>query len=596
VETVVEGIGERRLLLVLDNFEQVLAAADTVARLLAGTSGLKIIVTSRAPLHLSGEQELPVPPLALPESGTDLDLEALLATEAVALFVLRAQTVRPDFALTSANARAIVEICVRLDGLPLAIELAASRVRLLPPEALLARLGHRLDLLQSTAADRTDRQRTLRGAIDWSHDLLDADARALFRRLAVFVGGWDLDDAEAVVPAAGQLPLDLLDGLGALVDHSLVRQDAAAGEPRFGMLETIREYGLEQLDGSGDRDDTERAHATWFLGLSVRLGPSFTAAGEALERAGTEHDNIRAALRWALDHGESELALSASGALWRFWHMRGHLREGQRLSSEALALHGAEAATFGRARALYGLASLSYWMGEYASSRAAYEESLAVARAIGAESSEAETLYALGFLYGIDKDYDAAHAVFLESHAIAVRLGDRLAIANALFGAGFTEWLAGRYEHALEELEQVLPMFEQLGDRFSLINAYGVMGRVLEVLGRVEEGRIFHLRVLEGSLEIGDRSMTAMALGDLASLEAQRGDFELALRLDGAQHLVTERLGGSAPRELVRTVDPEELARAAAVPEADIQRLREEGRRLSDAAVVELAKDGQLPA
>ena len=333
-----------------------------------------------------------------------------------------------------------------------------------------------------------------------------------------------------------------------------------------------------------------------FLELAVRLGPSFTAAGAALDQAAVENDNIRAALRWALDHDETELALSASGALWRFWHLRGHLREGQRLTSEALALPGAGAATLGRARALYGLGSLRYWMGEYAASKAAYDDSLAVARAIGAESSEAETLYALGFLYGIDKDYDAAHTVFMQSRAIAERLGDRLAIGNALFGAGFTEWLAGRNEHALEEVLQVLPIFEQLGDRFSLINAYGVLGRVLEDLGRVEEGRSYHLRVLEGSLEIGDRSQIAMALLDLASLEAQRGNFELALRLDGASHLVTERLGGSAPSELVRTVDPQQLARDAHLPDAQIRALVEQGRGLSDEDLMPLAKDGQLPA
>ncbi len=589
IEIIVDAIAEREVLLVLDNFEQVLPAAVTVARLLEATSVAKVVVTSRAPLHIFGEQELPVPPLQLPDVAADDTPEALLASEAGALFVARARAVRPDFQLTPANVRAIVQICIRLDGLPLAIELAASRVRLLPPEALLLRLGRSLDLLSSTAADRTDRQRTLRGAIDWSYELLEAPTRLVFRRLSVFVGGWGIEDAEGVVGASASPAGDLFDELGRLIDHSLVHQDAHEGEPRFGMLETIREYGRELLDAAGETPAIERAHATWFLELVLRLAPSFSRIGPELVRAEQDHDNIRAALRWAIDHGETESALSASGAMWRFWHLRGHLREGLRLSREALALPGADAPTPGRARALYGLGSLAYWLADYPAARTGYLEALSVARVIGDSATEAEALYALGFLYDIERDYAAARAAFEESRLIAERINDPLAVANAMFGTAFTDRLEGRIDEALAIMADVLPRYEAVGDTFATVNAYGVIGRILQAAGDLEAGRGYHLRELTGAVAIGDRTMVAMALSDLASLEATAGRFEIALRLHGTASRETERVGGKAPDELTLVRDPRVLARAAGYAEADIETLIQDGRGLSDDAAVRVA-------
>ncbi len=590
VDTVADRIRGSRLLLILDNFEQVLGAADVVSGLLERTQEPRILVTSRAPLHLAGEQEFPVPPLRIPAASDVPDLDALTQSEAVALFLQRATTVRPDFRLTAANAMAIVEICARLDGLPLAIELAASRIRLLPPEALLSRLQRRLDLLQSTSADRTDRQRTLRGAIDWSYDLLETGDRAAFRRFAIFVGGWDLGDAEAVTTAVSGEPTEVFDALDGLVDHSLVRQDAESGEPRFGMLETIREYGIEQLREAGELEAVARAHGTRFLGLAIELGPEFTASPEHLDRAGRDHDNIRAALRWAIDAGELELATEAAGALWRFWHLRGHLREGDRWTSEILA-RAPRVASHGRTRALNGLAGLRYWLGDYVAARAAYQEMLKSARATGDLASEAEANYSLGFIFAIDRDYDAARASYRESGRVAEGIGDRTAVANALMGSAFADFLDGRYAEARDGMLRVVPLFRAIGDDYLYFNAVGVLGRALQYLGRHGEARDAASEQLDGALEIGDGTMVAMALHDLASDATQRGDFERGLRLEGASRALVERLGGGAPNALMGVLEPEELATKAALPRDAIDGWLGEGRALAEDAALALARE-----
>jgi predicted ATPase/class 3 adenylate cyclase len=589
VETIADRIQRSRMLLILDNFEQVLGASEVVTGLLERTQEPKILVTSRAPLHLSGEQDFPVPPMRLPDAGDAGNLEVLTQSEAVALFMQRASTVRPDFTLSASNAMTIVEICARLDGLPLAIELAASRIRLLPPEALLSRLQHRLDLLQSSATDRTDRQRTLRGAIDWSYDLLAVGDRAVFRRLAIFVGGWDLGDAEAVAAiAVGDTP-DLLDTLERLVDHSLVRQDAESGEPRFGMLETIREYGVEQLREAGDLDVVARAHGERFLGLAIELGPEFTASPASLDRAGREHDNIRAALRWAIDAGELELVMEAAGALWRFWHLRGHLREGDRWTTEVLG-RAADEPSHGRTRALNGLAGLRYWMGDYVAARMAYQGMLDGSRAIDDGASEAEANYSLGFIHSIDRDYEAAREAYRESHRVAERIGDRTAVANALMGSGFTDFLDGRYAEARDSMLQVVPLFKAIGDEYLYLNAVGVLGRALQYLGQHVDARTAAIEQLDGALRIGDGTMVAMALHDLASDATQQADFERGLRLEGASRALVERLGGGAPNALMGVLEPEQVAAKAAVPQEAVDRWVAEGRELSDEAAIALAR------
>jgi predicted ATPase len=345
-----ESLQDKQMLLVLDNFEQVVAAAPLVAELLAACPRLKCLVTSRVVLRLRGEHEFPVPPLDLPDPRHLPAMDTLSQYAAVELFIQRALALKPDLRVDNATAPAVVAICVRLEGLPLAIELAAARIKLFPPQALLARLGRRLELLRGGTRDMPERHQTLRHAIAWSYDLLEAGEQALFRRLAVFAGGCTLEAAEVVcqavhAPAAGPgQSLEVLDGVASLVDKSLLRQQAqVSGEPRFRMLETLCEYGLECLTASGEEPAVRRAHADYYRVLVEAAEPALTGpAQEAwLEQLEAEHDNVRAALRWAEESGEAEMGLRLAGALCQFWLIRGHLREGQEWFARLLGLAGA---------------------------------------------------------------------------------------------------------------------------------------------------------------------------------------------------------------------------------------------------------------
>jgi predicted ATPase len=333
---------EKHVLLLLDNFEQVVAAAPSLVDLLGACPGLKMLVTSRAVLRVPGEYEFAVPPLALPALKYPPDAEALSHSAAVALFLQRAEASRPDFHLTDANAPVIAEICVRLDGLPLAIELAAARIKLIPPQALLARLEHRLAVLTSGARGLPARQQTLRNTIKWSYDLLTPDEQRLFRRLSVFMGVCTLGAVEAV---CGEADAVALDGIASLVDNSLLQQTEQAGEePRFVMLETIREYGRECLEASGEREEIRRAHASYYLRLAEEAEPQLASAEREqwVHRLEKEHDNLRAVLSWSIERKEAATAVRLGGALWRFWLLQGHLSEGRKFLEKALAMAGKE--------------------------------------------------------------------------------------------------------------------------------------------------------------------------------------------------------------------------------------------------------------
>src|SRR5688572_907376 len=333
IESLKSYLRDRDMLLVLDNFEQVVEAASTVAELLSYSPHLKVLTTSREVLHLYDEHSFPVPPLAFPEPKHLPPLEQLTQYEAVRLFIQRALAVKPDFQVTNDNAPAVAEICVRVDGLPLALELAAARVRLLPPEAILTRLEHRLPLLTGGARDIPVRHQTLHNTIEWSYNLLNEEEQRLFRRLAVFQGGSTLDAVEVVCNADKSLATDLVDVVASLVDKSLLRQAGTMDqEPLFTMLETIHEFAMEKLQESGEAEELSKEHAAYYLQLAEEAethlrGPQQPMWIDRLER---EHNNFRMALRWALDSGDLETAARLSGPLWSFWYRRSYLSEGRR--------------------------------------------------------------------------------------------------------------------------------------------------------------------------------------------------------------------------------------------------------------------------
>ncbi len=570
-DAIVERLASADVLLMLDNFEQVSAAAPVVGRLLAGTSGLRILVTSRSILHLAGEQEYPVPPLAVPETAETADLALLARNEAVALFVERVRAIRPDFVLTPDMAPTIAAICIRLDGLPLAIELAAARMRVLSPTALLDRLEASLTVLSGGARDLPARQQTLRGAIAWSYDLLDPDARTLFRQLGVFAGGWSLEAAEAVCRVDRQSTPDLLDGLSALTEQSLIRSaESPAGEPRFRMLRALREFGLEQLTETGELVAVRDRHLAFVAALAEAAEPQLTGAGSQawLDRLDLERDNVRVALRWAVESDQIETGLRLAGQLWRFWHRRGHLLEGMSMTQELLRCPAAQRPSAARAKALNGAGGLAYWRNDFALARRLYEEQLSIARELTDRPATAEALYNLGYLAAIPHDLDLAARLFEESKAIYEELGDRRQVAACIVSLGTVAGL--RAERSVADNEQVsaamteaLVLTRALGDYFWTGTALRIRGRALFLLGDLEAARADALEALELFGQSGDPTGVAMTLDDLGAIALATGDPLRALEQAGAASGLRERIAGGAPPSLVENLDYIEPARAA---------------------------------
>jgi predicted ATPase/class 3 adenylate cyclase len=581
-ETLKQYLSDKELLLVLDNFEQVLDAGPFVSELLAASPRLKVLVTSRTVLDLSGEQEMPVPPLDLPDPDHLPDVETLSQYEAVALFIERAVATRPDFSVTNENAPAVAEICVRLDGLPLAIELAAARVKILSPEAILQRLDQRLELLTRGARDVPARQRSLRGAIEWSYDLLDEKERRMFERVSVFVGGCRLDAFE-VVCAPGHLGIDGIEALTSLVDKSLLRRnEIEQDEPRFVMLGTIREYGLERLNASAESDEIRDRHASYFLDLAQRAEPELTGAdqGRWLDLVSADHDNFRAALTWATERGNVEPALLAAGALWRFWQQRGHLAEGRTRTEELLRHPSAASRTAGRFKALSGAGSLAYWQNDYEAARAHYREALDIARERNDRSAIALGASNMGYAKLLEDDRTGAEELFRESATVYEEVGDLLGQAQTDTLIGWMLSLKGDLETGLERYEQGIALLRQVGDRFGLADSLGAIAQLYIQAGRLQEARSVSLEALELFHEADNQSGISYVLEALGELESRLGRFERALRLAGAADAIREVIGGGAPPELMQVEDPRKRAKER-MSEGEIERAWAEGRAMS---------------
>ena len=569
----------KQMLLVLDNFEQVVVAAPLLAELLNAAPRLKVLVTSRTVLHLYGEQEYPVPPLAFPAHTQLPPLEALHQYAAVTLFIQRARAVKPDFQVTNANAPAVAEICARLDGLPLALELAAARVKLFPPQALLSRLDQRLKTLTGGARDVPARHQTLRSTIDWSYQLLAADEQALFARLGVFAGGCTVEAAEAVCPGTGDFQGNVIDGLAALVDQSLVRQqEGVAGEPRFMMLETIREYALERLEARGEAA-VRRAHAAYYLQLAEVAEPKLVGREQRvwLDRLEHEIDNLRAALVWARTAGAVETAFRLSTALGDFWAMRDRPQEGRQWLEPLLAPGSPvplapQASAALRARALHVAAKLSDLSDGEPQAQAFYEASLALFRDLQDRRGLAYVLVDFGLLLShLPGSMAHARALLEESQCLFRDLQDKRGLGWACFGLGRLASAQGKDAEARPQLEVGLALLREVGDEQAMAWCLHTLGNVAleqgdEATARglqeerlaIEQGlnhkqgvgasplALGGIAVLQGDearavtlleeslalcREIGDRELSALAAVRLGNLTHLRGDEQRAVAL-----------------------------------------------------------------
>jgi predicted ATPase/class 3 adenylate cyclase len=546
LESVQNHVHDRDMLLVLDNFEQVTEAATVVAELLAASPGLKVLVTSRVRLQLRGEREFPVPTLALPDPKRLPSLETLTQYEAVRLFIERAQDVRPDFAVTNENAPAVAEICVRLDGLPLAIELAAARSKVLSPPAMLARLERRLKLLTGGARDLPTRQQTLRNAIAWSYDLLTAGEQAHLRRLAVFSGGWTLEAAEAVCTRDGGHAGDVLDGLASLADKSLLRQsEGSDGEPRFTMLETIREFGLEQLHASSEAERTLRAHAEHFLAFADEVSPLTWGPEQAhaLDQLQTELDNLRAAFAWALTEQETLIALNLGVFLERLWDVRGYLSEGRDWLERASSLPMEGVPGGRRAQALSNAGSIAQAQGDLVGGQALQERALAIIREVDTEGGRRGTAHILnrqGIIAIMQGDRD--RAVALEEDALARfrELGDTSAAATVLNNLGVA---MGDFARARPLYEEALALQREVGDIQAIALYLGNLGAGACGQGDHAAAAVYYHEGLTLCAALKDRWNTAFFLDGVAVLAFDCGHPERAARVFGAAAGLREAVG-----------------------------------------------------
>jgi len=507
---------EGPFLFVLDNFEQVLPSATLVADILAACPSLKVLVTSRAGLRVYGEQEFPVTPLE--------------QDSAVQLFVNRATAVRPNFAVTPENSETIREICSRLDGLPLAIELAAPRTKLLSPQAILDRLQSRLQLLTGGAIDLPERQQTLRNTIDWSHGLLNENEQKLFRRFSVFTGGCTLEAAEAVCNTGRDLGIDLFDGLASLVDKNLAqRMDLPAAEARFRMLETVREYAVERLVSSGEEMVTHRAHAAYCLVLAEEGNPELSPAERDLwlSRCDLEIDNFRSALDWLFANKELDWGLRLCMALFRFWDMREHLTEGRIRLENILRLAGAGYKKQ-RAQIWIFLAALSTAQGDFAAGRPFAEKSVSLYQELNDRWGIAAALNALGVGARDSGDYEAAQSCFERCLEYWRVLPDQVETARCLHNLANIAKIRGNYARAEMALREATDIFESLGDRSGAAWSINQRGDIEREQGNVEAARECYRRALKAFRDASDRWGCARSLADLGHVYCEQKEYEAA--------------------------------------------------------------------
>ena len=598
-ERLLSYLRDRRLLLLLDNFEHLGPAAPLVADLLVACPGLKVLATSRAVLRVRGEYDFPVPPLLLPSPDYSETAAEAEQSPAVRLFVERARAARADFALTDANVAAVVKICRRLDGLPLAIELAAARLRHLTPLVLLARLEPRLPLLTGGALGAPARQQTLRDAIGWSYDLLGEDERWLFQRLAVFVGGCTLEAAEAVCGTDGNEATDVLDTIASLVDKSLLSQQDVLGVPRFSMLETIREYALERLAESGEGEAVRRHFAGYFLELGEHADVKLQGAEQRawLGRLEADHDNFRAALTWSLaDASRAESGLRVAGALGRFWNIRGHYSEGSRWLRQTLAACGTTAPPAVRAYALLRAGSLAHWAGDTEGAEELLREGLELYQALGDEVGMARALSTLGLVAVSQSDPMRAIALAEQSVSRARAAGDDYGTGYSLVNLARARLGLGDLAGARRDIEEGVALCRAASDDWAVAVGLSRLGVIAYRQRDVDRADAASRESLGVCREVGDPRIASVALLTVGRVARATGALATAATLFGA----VARLRGAAGAPLY----PEERADF----DHDVDALRRllgrtafdaawsEGRAMSAEQAIERALRGASPA
>jgi predicted ATPase/class 3 adenylate cyclase len=538
----------KHLLLVLDNFEQVVDAARQVAELLTAAPQLKALITSRVVLRLRGEQEYAVPPLALPNTKQLPPLEALSQYAAVELFIQRARDVKLDFQVTNANAPAVAEICHRLDGLPLAIELAAARVKLFAPEALLVRLERRLGMLTGGSRDVPARQQTIRNTIEWSYQLLDAGEKRLFVRLGVFVGGCTIEAAQAVCNADGDLPMEILDGIAVLVDQSLVRQiEGSDSEPRFRMLETIREYALERLDASGEVEAYRQRHAAYYQALAEAAEPELVGRDQLRwsARLDAEQDNLRTTLAWALERHEVEAGLRLAVALRWLWIKRGLLSEGRRWLEMLLATSDqAQVPGSIRADAQAVAGELARWQEDAPGALPLLEAALHWYQSVGNQPGIADVLHALGWVIWLHGDVRRSVALFDESLARYRDLGDAHGIATVLLPRSYlTAHFDDHSERSVTMAEESLRLFREVGDLHGVATALRHVALRLQERGSFEQAADLADEALRLARALGVKPVIMDNLDAKASIAISLGDVGRARMLQEERLALAREIG-----------------------------------------------------
>jgi predicted ATPase/class 3 adenylate cyclase len=594
-EALVKFVADRQLLLVFDNCEHLVqACAELALRLLQSGSRVKILATSREHLNV-GETIYAVPTLTVPPERNFMPAE-LAQYESARLFVERAQLQRPQFTATDENAPALGSICHRLDGIPLALELAAARLRSLSVEEVNQRLDQRFRLLKGGSRTAPPRQQTLRSLIDWSYDLLNDAEKSLLRRVSIFAGGWTLAAAEAICDGEGVAEEDVLDILTSLVDKSLVGTEERNGATRYRLLETVRQYARDRLREGGEEGQWQSRHLAHFIAVAEEAEPQLMGADQQswLDRLEMEHDNLRSALTWSSTaRGDAAGGLRLAGAFWRFWWMRGHLREGRGWLSGLLAAAPGGQAAASRAKALNGAGVLAWQQGDYPAARTLHEESLAIQRELGDRRGIAYSLNNLGTVATSQGDHAAAWALCEESLAIIRGLGNRWHIAGSLINLGSIDYLQGNLTSARQRYEESLAIYRELGDRWGIAAALINLGSAANDQCDYRAASAMYKESLAIHLELGDRWGIAESLQGLAYVAFALFGPARAARIWGGAERLREEIGSPVPPRDRPRYDGQLTAARAAMADHDAFDLAwQEGRAMTLEQAIEYALNG----